>query len=52
MLVYREIEFPPTHDIRQLLMLLDESGSTLPEWLWEAVLWAEEVAGSSGAEEG
>lgn len=36
MLVYREIEFPPTHDIRQLLTLLDESGSTLPEWLWEA----------------
>lgn len=82
--VYREIEFPPTHDIRQLLTLL---GSTLPEWLWEAaaaltpyavlsrypgvappaseetyrrlvglaeqvVLWAEEVGGSSGAEEG
>lgn len=37
-LVYREIEFPPTHDIRQLLMLLDDrvrrsqSGCGRPPW--------------------
>ena len=36
-LTCREIDFPKTHDIRELLTLLSTSGEVVPEAIWEAI---------------
>lgn len=36
-LTRREIDFPKTHDIRELLTLLSSSGEVVPEAIWEAI---------------
>lgn len=36
-LTRREIDFPKTHDIRELLTLLSTSGEVVPEAIWEAI---------------
>lgn len=35
-LVYRQVDFPKTHDVQALLSLVERSGSALPEPLWDA----------------
>jgi HEPN domain-containing protein len=34
-LVFRELEFRKTHDLRELLTLLDSSGYSIPEEIWK-----------------
>lgn len=36
-LTRREIDFPKTHDIRELLTLLSTSGEVVPEAIWETI---------------
>lgn len=36
-LTRREIDFPKTHDIRELLTLASTSGEVVPEAIWEAI---------------
>lgn len=36
-LTRRQIDFPKTHDIRELLTLLSTSGEVVPEAIWEAI---------------
>ena len=36
-LVFRQLEFRKTHDLRELLTLLNSGGDPIPEELWEAV---------------
>jgi len=36
-LVFRELEFRKTHDLRELLTLLSSGGHPIPEEIWEAV---------------
>ncbi len=36
-LVFRELEFRKTHDLRELLTLLGSGGDPIPEEIWEAV---------------
>ena len=35
-LIFRQLEFRKTHDIRELLTLLDSSGYPFPEEIWKA----------------